>query len=167
MSFNWKESAEGSQGMSEGHHRVKCMKAMRSNKEGREYTSQKGDAQIYSVWENAGGEECLVVFTLSDAAAGMLARALECCGADLDRMTAAGIQPSRFADEDFAQKQLVGREGWAFAEKKGKYTNLSFVYESDVPPGVMYNTAGSSGSGNQSEPDSTNEPIEEDEIPFS
>jgi len=147
MAFNWQESADSGGGkspkMTEGNHFVKCVKVMRRDKDGHEHISRNGDPQVYSVWKNSIGQECLVVFTLSDAAAGVLATALKCCGADLERMTAAGIDPSRFADEDFASKQLVGRESWASAEKNGEYINLLFLAgtpkESDQqdPPGVQ------------------------------
>lgn len=163
MSYDWESAAEGSTGIPEGHQRVKCVKVMRHKKNGDGYASKDGDPQLYTVWQTKNEEEGLAIFTLSDKAAFTLARALKCCGADLARMKDAGVTPASFADEDFAAKQLVGRECWVYAEKEGKYTNLSFLEENEVPSAAMYGDAKSGGDNDKVDdgPD-----IPEDEIPF-
>lgn len=141
MSFDWEAAAEGNAGMPEGFHQVECVKVMRHSKKGVEYTSKDGDPQLYTVWQTGAEEEGLASFTLSAKAGFTLAKALKCAGADLARMKAAGVTPDNFADEDFASKQLVGRKCWVYAEKDGKYTNLTFMEESEVPSSAMYKTA--------------------------
>lgn len=136
MGFNWKAAASGEQAekMEAGWHRVTCVKVMRSNKDGEEYVSSKNNApQVYTVWRNAEGQEALVVFTLSESAGWVLAQCLEACGADLERMEKEGVGVGDFENVDFAKKQLLDRQGWALCEVKGKYPNLSFAPESDVP----------------------------------
>lgn len=144
MSFDWESAAEGNAGIPEGYHRVKCVKVMRANKDGKKYESQKGDPQIYTVWQTRNDEEGLAIFTLSPSAAFTLAGMLKACGANLKRMQDEGVTPASFADQAFAEKQLVNRECWVYAEKKGKYTNLDFVEAETVPDAAMraYNLGG-------------------------
>jgi len=96
----------------------------------------------------------------------MLVKALKFSGADLKKMTNAGVTPGDFASIDFAQKQLVGRKCWVYAEKNGKYTNIDFVEESDVPSDVLYGQAAPDKAGDSGVDSNGHEVLEESDIPF-
>lgn len=167
--YDWESAAEGNASLSDGYHCVKCVKVMRANKDGKPYTSQAGDPQLYTVWQNDSEDESLAIFTLSPKAAFVLAGMLKASGADLKRMQDAGVTPDDFADLMFAEKQLIGRVCWVYAERKGKHVNLDFVEKDTVPDNAMrsYNANSEPDAKREYIPaDKTHEAVTEDDIPF-
>jgi len=167
MSFDWKQSSEGTQAdlMPEGYHKARVIKVVTAKKDGTVLQSKNGDPQVMAVFANDANEEAAVMFTLSAKAGWILAKFLSCAGADLDRMTKSGITPERFADHDFAEKQLLKRECWAKATHSttnGKtYCNLDFLHADEVPASALKKTEQSAPAKTQG-----HEAVTEEEIPF-
>jgi hypothetical protein len=174
MSFSWKDKAEEggtAASMPEGYHKVTCVKVQRSTKKVDDLRAKDGSPQVLTVWRNSMDQEAAVYFTLSEKAVGILASMLKYSGADLDKMDQAGVTLDRFADESFAEKQLLNRQCWCWAEQDGKYTNLSFVSEENAKAGMKNlqpvgggsaTPDGYSGSGYQD----NHQAVEDDDIPF-
>ena len=139
MSFSWTQSTSSADKaqLTEGYHKVKAVKVMRYKKDGTEIVSRQGVPQVYVVLGNSHGEESLVSFTLNDKAGWKLAQFLKASGANLEKMDADGVKPEAFADESFAIKQLADRECWVYVSPNGKYVNVDYIDESDVPPMVL------------------------------
>lgn len=168
--FSWKEKAEEgatSEAMPEGYHYVTCVKVQRGTKKTADLRSSAGDPQIMTVWANDAGQEAVVYFTLSEKASVILASMLKHSGANLEAMDHAGVTLDRFEDEKFAETQLLNRKCWCWAEQSGKYTNLSFVSESDAKAthgngNAQQQPDGYAGKGYQDNPGA----IEDSDIPF-
>ena len=112
MPYDWKAAAEKESRETEklpaGQHRVTIAKVIHGSKDG-PFVSQKGDRQILIVYTDREGREASSMYTLSEAAAWAIARVLDVSGANLQKMTERGITPEAFADEAFANANLVGR----------------------------------------------------------
>jgi len=159
MTYDWNNKDNSSQSLSNGFHKVRMTKVMHNKKDGTPYTTQKGDPQILVVIENDGGEQGIVMFTLSERASWVLAKYLSCAGADMQKMNDAGVEPGHFLDAGFAVKQLIDRELWVCVEPQAdnKYPKITPCYESDVPPELLNGPAATTDAP---------EAITEDEIPF-
>jgi hypothetical protein len=138
MSFSWKNEAEkeGPQNaprLVPGSQRLKIVKIVfgKKGKDGQTelFKSDKGDPQIMCIYGDAHGREGAEMYTLSEAAGWKLAKVLAAAGANVEKMDAAGITPASFAEERFANANLVGRELTAEVSytKKGdkEYMNLA------------------------------------------
>ena len=115
MGFDWKQASESTQAalMPEGYHKAKVVKVVMGKKDGTLFVSRDNDPQVMAVFANEQGEEAAVMFTLSTKASWLLAKFLSCAGADLERMSKEGVTPDRFADQSFAQAQLMNQIGRA------------------------------------------------------
>lgn len=136
MGFDWNKAASEAgkaPDLEPGYHRVKVAKVMRFKRDGTEMKSQDGDPQVFCVVESASGAQGRISFTLNQQGGGHLAKFLLSAGADLERMTREGVEPGKFQDEEFAKKQLEGRELWVEAQRRGQYLNLYPVTEDEVP----------------------------------
>lgn len=129
MGFSWQSEAakEGPQNapkLSPGPQRLKIVKLVFGKKADggiKPFKSDKGDPQVMCIFGDAQGREGAEMLTLSDAAGWKLAKILAAAGANVQKMDEAGITPQRFADERFANANLVGRELQAdVAYEKGK-----------------------------------------------
>lgn len=115
MGFNgWKQTAADSPADAEkipdGYEgMLKIIKAIRGKKDGSTFESKNNDPQLGIVVVDEMDREAFVMLTLSDRAAWKLAQILEACGCNLDRMDSDGVTPQSFADERFAQRQLLDR----------------------------------------------------------
>jgi len=133
MDWNTAASSEGaSERLPEGYHKVKVAAAYRHNKEGKPYETAKGP-YVSVIFEDLRGSQAKQSFWLTDKAGWRLARALKAMGANLEKMTNAGIELAHFLDESFCQKQLVGRDCWVKVEHSGDYANADVIDERDVP----------------------------------
>lgn len=160
--FSWSKAADGDvTKLPAGYHRCVCTKVSRANKDGKEYQSKDGDPQILTIWENADGESAVAMFTLTNKAAWTLAQMLKYAGADIEKMEANGITPKHFEDIAFAEKQILKRECWVYAEPKGKYVNIDFVAEDSVPAEAIKQATQPIGSPLEGTDD-----IDDDDIPF-
>lgn len=144
MGFNWIDAAEGQQQseiMPVGYHRVKCKKIVTATKDGNGLTTKNGHPKIMAVVENEDGESATITFTLTDSAGWVLAQFLKHSGANLKKMQADGIEIERFADQRFAETQLIGRALWvqvthsSVGEKT--YANAEAVADAEVPAETM------------------------------
>src|SRR5690606_36213633 len=139
--------------MPDGYHKAIVVKVLRGPKDGPDFTSKNGDAQVMAVFVNAAGEEASTMFTLSDKAARVLAKFLESSGANLAKMNDAGVTLRDFENQTFAQKQLMDRECWIEVEwkqgDKKDYSKIAFVKESDLPVHVLAKTPVGAGTGDQ------------------
>lgn len=79
-------------------------------KDGVAFTSKSNDSQIMVIYGDDEGREGVEMFTLSAKAAWKLAKMLEAAGLDIDKMDRVGIEPAKFAEPAFTDKQLIGRE---------------------------------------------------------
>lgn len=158
MGTKWVEadSSEGQQAtrMSEGYHRAKVTKVIRRKKNGDELRTDKG-AFMMLVMEDATGEAAANLF-LTEKAAWKAAKTFSRLGIDLKAMEDAGVDISRFEDETFAKKQLIGREGIISVEHAGKYCNVEFFHADELPIDELARL--------NKAPDDTS--LEDEDIPF-
>jgi hypothetical protein len=113
MGYDWNKAADEnaqSERVPAGRHRLKVGKIIFGKKDGTKFSSQAGDPQILLVFSDNQDRETSQMFTLSDAAGWTMARLLKAAGANVERMTKDGVTPQRFADETFANAQLLGRD---------------------------------------------------------
>ena len=137
MDWTTAASSEGAyERLPEGYHKVKVSAAYRHNKDGKPYETSKGP-YVAIVFEDLRGSQAKQSFWLTEKAGWRLARALKAMGADLEKMTKAGVKLNHFLDESFCQKQLVGRDCWVNVEHSGDYANADVVEESDVPASTI------------------------------
>ncbi len=142
--FSWKNEAEkeGPQNapkLNPGPQRLKIIKIVFGSKGDagpQPFKSKNGDPQIMCIFGDKSGREGAEMLTLSDAAGWKLAKILAAAGANVEAMDKAGITPQRFADERFANANLVGRELQAdVAYEKGKGTdNKEYVRITPLMP---------------------------------
>ncbi len=114
MAYDWQAEAdrEGpakAEQMPAGTHDVELVRVVFGGK-GRRFQSNKGDPQIMCIFADAENREAAQMYTCSEKAGWMLAKLLSAAGANVQRMTASGVKPEDFADQDFAEKNLVGRK---------------------------------------------------------
>lgn len=149
-----------------GRHEVRIARVMHENKEGNAFATRDDDPAMCVIFEDAQGREAMeFVATVDDSEKSWALRAMFQAfnpPANLEKMAAAGVTPSRFADHAFAEKQLVGRrlvvDVTHNTARNGKtYINLAYL-----PSGTPVNAAPkqAAGAGAKAEPH-----IEED-IPF-
>lgn len=113
MSYAWQQNSEqdGAARLPEGKmQRVTITKIVYGNANGA-YESADGDPQIMVVMADDQAREGTMFFTLSEKAGWALAKTLAALDppANLKRMEEDGITPAHFANEQFANPQLVGR----------------------------------------------------------
>ncbi|MBN2582539.1 MAG: hypothetical protein JXL80_05680 [Planctomycetes bacterium] len=111
--YNWQENAdrEGSERAEKiptGQHDLEIVRVVFGNRQGL-FRTRDGDPQIMLVFADPQGREASQMYTLSDKAGWTLAKLMSAAGANLQRMTAEGVKPQNFAEEQFAMKNLVGR----------------------------------------------------------
>lgn len=111
MSFTWETEAEKSfaDRIPDGEFDLIIDRVVMGNQNG-PFTSNNGDPQIMVVFADQQAREASTFLTLNDRAGFKLAQIMKAVGADLARMTQAGVMPEHFANEEFAQKNLVGRQ---------------------------------------------------------
>lgn len=160
MSQSWVQAAN-SQGesmmMPEGYYKAKVVKAIRYKRDGSEFRTDKGPF-VMLVYENEVGEQATQSLWLTPKAMPFTARAMQHLGFDLERMDQAGVTIDRFEDEEFSQKQFVGRESWVRVEHRNDRANADAVNEDDVPTSVL--------AGRQANHAPTHQTLEPDDIPF-
>ncbi len=93
------------------NHPVRIVKIVLGGKDG-PFTSRHGDPQIMLVFQDREAREASQMITLSNSAAWVLAKYLGCCDppANLARMEAEGIEPEAFAQQEFADANLLDRQ---------------------------------------------------------
>ncbi len=133
MSYDWTGNAEKKGGGSApkippgAGIDLKIVKVVFGSKAGGKFESKNGDPQIMVIFADNVDREAPEMVTLSDKAAWKLAQILSAAGANLERMKAAGITPDKFADEQFATANLVGRKlkGDVEWDDTGKYATIT------------------------------------------
>lgn len=116
MGYAWQENAnsEGSQAakLPKGQHRVRICKIVFGDRQGNAFRSKAGDPQIMVVFQDREAREAGHMYTLSEKAGFTLAKLLSACDppVNLARMEEAGIEPAHFADQAFAETNLLNRE---------------------------------------------------------
>lgn len=133
MGYDWEGAAEGGQSdkMVPGYHYATVDRIVMGSKKG-PFKSRNGDPQIMVILTDETGEASTML-TLSEKAGWTLARLLSCCGVDLAKMKADGIEPPHFANEALAKSYLVGRSTWIKVEPDGEYQKVTPMHEEDVP----------------------------------
>jgi len=96
-----------------GTHDLRIGRVVYGAKDKPAFTSRAGDPQIMLIWEDREAREAVQMLTLSKKAGWVLAKILKHATRDgaalpLDRMTADGVEPSTFADPNFADANLIG-----------------------------------------------------------
>lgn len=115
VAYAWRDEAEkeGARGakLPKGRHRVQITRIVYEGKEG-PFVSKGNDPQIMLIFEDRQARETNQMVTLSHKAGWTLAKLLGCCDppANLSRLEADGIEPQHFADPEFADANLVGRQ---------------------------------------------------------
>ena len=113
MAYDWKNQAEReappeAEKVPAGVHELEIKRLVFGSKNGT-FVSKGGDPQIMVIFADDQGREASQMYTLSAKAGWALARLLEACGVDMQRMEADDVEPSDFADEAFARANLMGR----------------------------------------------------------
>ncbi len=113
--YNWKEAAQQEGGeyaekLPDGTHRVEITRVVYGRKDGTLFVSKSNDPQIMLIFADELGREASQMVTLSYKAGFVLAKILEAAGAELDKMTDHDVTPRSFADPEFANPNLIGRQ---------------------------------------------------------
>jgi hypothetical protein len=144
MSFSWKteadrEAPQNAPRLKPGAQQLEVVKLV-FGKKGQNgsapqpFKSDKGHPQIMCVYSDGQGREGTEMFTLSDEAGWKLAKLLAAAGANVQKMDQANITPANFADERFANANLVGRKFTAEVQyKPGKGQNADKEYLNVLP----------------------------------
>ncbi|MCR4331805.1 MAG: hypothetical protein NUV34_03750 [Sulfuricaulis sp.] len=163
----WTDKAEGGQNaekMPAGYHHATAVKVVYGKKDGPGFTSKHGDPQIMVVFANEADQEAACMFTLSEKAAWVMAKFMECAGADLVKMEEAGVTIEHFGKAVFANKQIEGRECWIEVKWESRdggkeYAKIDFLEESEVPVHALQGAVVGGNDGGAIE-------VTEDQIPF-
>lgn len=183
QTYDWHGEEEGkgqSPKVSAGRHLLKIVEVKTEGKNG-PFQSRGGDPQILVIFANSDGDEAAQMITLSKKACWVLKRLIKHCRPpfDTERMTADGVTPDDFADQDFASKQLVGRKveadvTWDEGTDGKDYPNIVPVAEESVDEHARPSRRGAAGAKPSSQPSGArrpsrapaNEDVGEEEIPF-
>lgn len=112
MAYDWTTDDEGDTAqLPAGVHSVQIKRIQYGSKGGGPFVSKKGDPQIMVVFSDEEGREAVSMFTLSNGAAWTLRHLLKRFGADVDAMTAQGIEPKHIANASVGDTWLVGLFG--------------------------------------------------------
>ena len=138
MTFNWTEASntegggEYAERLPAGMHKVQITGVVHGGKGG-PFESAKGEPQILIIFSDTEAREAAQMCTLSEKAGWVLARLLKSCDppADLVKMSESGISPQSFADPEFAETNLVGRNLCIRVEWKESQNGKSY---SDILP---------------------------------
>lgn len=133
MSYDWEDAAKSKGG---GSNAPKIppgagidLKIIRVvfGKKGERFETKNGDPQIMLIFADSVEREAAVMVTLSEKAGFKLAQILSAAGANVKRMTEAGVTPDKFADEQFANANLVGRKlkGDISYDDTGKWADIT------------------------------------------
>lgn len=124
MGYAWKANAEREGGSTAakippGHHRVRISKVLHGDRQG-QFQSKAGDPQMMVIFQDSEAREASMFITLSDRAGWVLAKLLDAFDppANLARMEEDGIEPVHFADPNFADANLNGRELWVVVDEE-------------------------------------------------
>jgi len=116
MAYAWQAEAERevtqrAPRIPKGQHHVRIERIVFGDRNGN-FQSQAGDPQILLIFQDREAREVSQMTTLSEKAGFVLARLLAACDppANLARMEQDGVEPSHFANEDFANRMLVNRQ---------------------------------------------------------
>lgn len=110
--YDWNKASEGqadTEKVPAGQHTLKIVKIVFGSKKNGPFISSNNDPQIMLIFADDQAREVALMVTLSEKAAFKLAGILKAAGANIDAMTRDGITPDRFADEKFANANLLGR----------------------------------------------------------
>jgi hypothetical protein len=115
MAYKWTTESEKAVPQTErlpkGTHRVTISKIIHGKKDGTKFRTRDTDEpQIMLIFADDQGRESSQMYTLSNKAAWSFSKVLRAAGLNLQKMEERQIEPSRFENETFAEKQLVGRE---------------------------------------------------------
>lgn len=131
MGYDWGKASEGGQAeqIPAGQHQLKIVKVVFGKKDGTKFASSNGDPQIMVVFADNQDREAAQMVTLSEKAGWVLASILKAAGADMAKMTERGITPAKFAEEKFAEAQLIGRVltahvSWETADNGKEYASI-------------------------------------------
>jgi hypothetical protein len=157
MPYDWEDQSEGPQRAERippGTHRVRIAKVV-YEKRGEPLRSKAGAPQILIVFQDAQAREGSMVITLSPQAFWVLRKLLQCCHPpiNLARMKQDGIEPTRFAEPKFADRQLLNRHVVIQVEARNE-DGEEFL---QCMP-IRQPTAGSESPGDP--------PLTQEEIPF-
>lgn len=142
MTYDWTSTEDDyADRMADGYHKVRIEKVMRGSKKKDDYRTQKGDRQLMLVFANDTGDEAACMVCVEGKGVFKLKQLVQRFGLDTDKMKAHGVTPDRFADEQFAKKQLEGREGWIQVTNKAEgFADIEFVKTDDLPAAVLQQT---------------------------
>jgi len=109
MAFDWTAPDNDAPRLTENaEHDVQITRII-FTKKGQPLVTSNGDPKIMLIMADDNGCECVVSLTLTEKAGWLLKSILGAGGADMEAMKRDGVEPSWFADEVFATKNLVGK----------------------------------------------------------
>lgn len=134
MPYDWTADDDNPQ-LSDGYHFVEVIDVRTTKKDGGAIISAKGEEMIFvTIQDTLDSTTQDVPLMLEGKGVGFLKMLLSRTGADLQKMKDDGIEPRRFSNPTFAQKQLIGRRGWCNVVTKNGRANAAFVKVEEVPP---------------------------------
>lgn len=113
MGYDWNRVAEErslAERVPAGTHDLTIRNIVFGSKARGLFASRDGSKQMLIVFGDNQDREVAKMYTLSEKAAWTLAQLADAVGLDLRSMTADGVTPEKFAEQGFAEEQLLGRE---------------------------------------------------------
>lgn len=138
MPYKWQENAESSGGPTipkGGPHRCRIVKVATGDDKG-SFVTHGGDPQVVLTLQDQSAHEARMWITCSDKAGWVLAKLLGCFNppANLARLEADGIDPAHFANQAFADQNLLNREVYIMMEEQTKDGKTKLVPVPVKPP---------------------------------
>jgi hypothetical protein len=111
MAYNWNEESNKAGGkfadlIPEGMHNLKIIKVKQANKDGQVFKDKDGNDSLGIVFADEQAREAMVFYSLAGQYTYIFAKLLKGCGVNLDKLQAAGIEPSKFAEEKYANNLI-------------------------------------------------------------
>lgn len=139
MAYKWQDNFEGRGGPTlpkGGPHRCRVVKVVTADDKG-PYVTQGGDPQTVVTLQDQQAREARLWLTCSTKAGWVLAKLLGCFNppANLARLEADGVEPAHFANQEFAESNLLNREVWIMMEEQtGRDGKIKMVPVPVKPP---------------------------------
>lgn len=165
MAYDWNDSGRAPE-MPNGEHRVTIHNVVFGGKDG-PFRAKDGSPKLMVAFRSAAGAEAVAFYTLSDKAAWTFVELLRACepAFDMAKMTALGIHPSKFAeDEGFAKKNLIEKKRTLTIRVSREMTD--YGKEVVVVKPIRAEFVSRGGSAAPASAASSSQSIPDDEIPF-
>ena len=106
------------------------VRAIYERKDGTSFTSQKGDPQVFLVFQDSEGREAAQMYTLSEAAGWTIAKLVDAMDPDLlAELKRLDIHPVDFVEPEVLKTWLMTPAASGQADSRGTFFEASVRYE--------------------------------------